>query len=331
MDVQLILNKLAEMNLIRLGRITGHYQQLYCPFHSDGKERHPSAGVLLEKESRNGQLYEEGFFHCFTCSENKNLIEFVSSLLSLHNISSKSGLDWLEENIPGFSSSDDFEYLIPKSMSQQIVNKYALEYISQKSIAKPKYVEESELEKYRFTVPYMYERKLTDEIIQKFDVGVDLNYIPGTGRNKVPTITFPVRDINGNVLFIYRRAINTKNFFMPSGLEKPLYGIYELGSNINSLILCESIFNTLTCYVYGMPSLALFGTGTKFQIESLKKLGVKEFIIGLDPDEAGDRGFSKLKKALKTVAIVRRMDIPIGKDINDLTKEEFDIALKNRI
>ena len=331
MDIQLILHKLEEMHLIRLGRITGNYQQLYCPFHSDGKERHPSAGVLLEKEMRNGQLYEEGFFHCFTCSENKNIVEFVSSILQLHNISSKSSLDWLKENIPGFEESDDFEYLLPKSMSQQIVNKYALEYIASKSSMKPKYIEESELEKYRFTVPYMYERKLTDEIIQKFDVGVDLNYIPGTGTRKVPTITFPVRDINGNVLFIYRRAISTKNFYMPSGLEKPLYGIYELGKDINSLILCESIFNTLTCYVYGMPSIALFGTGTRLQIESLKKLGVKEFIIGLDPDEAGDRGFQKLKKALKTVSIVRRMDIPVGKDINDLTKEEFDEALKNRL
>ena len=177
----------------------------------------------------------------------------------------------------------------------------------------------------------MYDRKLTDEIIEKFDVGVDLHYVPADRVREVPCITFPVRDITGNTLFIYRRAISKKNFYMPAGLEKPIYGIYELGQTRDSVILCESIFNALTCYVYGYPALALFGTGTQLQIQSLKLLGVKEFILGLDPDEAGERGCKKLRNALKSVAIIRKMDIPQGKDINDLSYDEFISSYENRI
>ena len=52
----------------------------------------------------------------------------------------------------------------------------------------------------------------------------------------------------------------------------------------------------------------------------------------MDPDEAGDSACRRLKNALKDVAIVRRMiDIPIGKDINDLSKEEFVNIYNNRI
>ena len=118
---------------------------------------------------------------------------------------------------------------------------------------------------------------------------------------------------------------------MPQGLEKPVYVLFELGENSNIVILCESIFNALTCYVYGYKALALFGTGTKLQLNTLKTLGVKEFVLGLDPDEAGIRGAKKLKNALKSVAIIRTMGIPEGKDINDLSKEEFIESFQNRI
>ena len=324
------LQKLESMKLIRLNRIIGNWYSIYCPFHNDGNEKKPSCGVLLHDETRNGQTYSIGMFHCFSCSAVYSFQDGISKILKERGVSDRSGLDWLKENIGEFEELD-FDYLLPRELVQNLNNQFALDYIISQTQKKTEYISEEELSKYRYTVQYMYDRKLTDEVIEKFDVGVDLHFVPADRVREVPCITFPVRDESGKTLFIYRRAMNTKNFYMPAGLEKPVYGLYELGENRNSVIICESIFNALTCYVYGYPAIALFGTGTTLQLNKLKLLGVKEFILGLDPDDAGIRGCKKLKNALKSVAIVRKMEIPVGKDINDLTKEEFDIAIRERL
>lgn len=330
MDIENVLIKLENLGYLRLNKVIGNWYSAYCPLHSNGNERRPSSGFLLHDEVRNGQTYSAGFFHCFACGKAMPLPELISEIFKEKGINSKSGLDWLKENVEGFEESE-FDFLLPRDLVKQLNNNFALDYIHSISNKNKKYVEESELQKYRFTTQYMYDRKLTDEVIEKFDVGVDLNYIPPGKVRKVPCITFPVRDKDGNTLFVYRRAIKTKNFYMPSGLEKPIYGIYELAEGTNSVILCESIFNALTCYVYGYPGLALFGTGTASQIKQLQLLGVKEFILGLDPDDAGRRGSNKIKNALKSVAIVRKMEIPVGKDINDLTFDEFKAAFNSRL
>lgn len=330
MDVIKILEKLEELHLVRLNRVIGDYYQIYCPIHNDGNERKPSCGVLLHDVVRNGQRYPEGFVHCFACGLAMTLPELISELLKTHHISNQSGLEWLKENIEGFEEPE-FDYLIPRDLVKQLNDKYAIHYMQEKLKEKASYVSEEELESYRYTVPYMYERKLTDEVINKFDVGVDLNFVPPGRVKKVPCVTFPVRDRNGNTLFVFRRAISSKNFYIPVEFEKPLYGLYELPHDADRVILCESIFNALTCYVYGVPAIALLGTGTPNQINQLKLLGMKEFILGVDPDEAGMKARKKLKRALNSVCIIRSMDIPEGKDINDLTKEEFDEAFLNRL
>lgn len=325
MDILEVIDKLAEFELIRKHKRVGNYMQIYCPFHNDGKERKPSCGILLVDEFRGGKKYPQGFTHCFTCGYAHTIDQTITDLLKQQNIQ-KSGVDWLVENIPGFELEDtESDFLIPNELMGALLSKYAVDYISTLTSKKQEYVSEAELAKYRFTVPYMYERKLTDELIEKFDVGFDANWIPPGRKKPVPCITFPVRDINGNTLFFCRRAISTKLFNYPQGVTKPVYGLYELPNGCKSVVVCESCFNAITSTRYGRPAVALLGTGNSYQIQQLKELGVREFILAFDPDEAGQRATAKLKKALRSVAIVWSFDgIPPGKDINDLTQEEFD-------
>ena len=332
MDVDLILEVLASYNLVRLNKPIGDWYSVYCPFHSDGNERKPSCGVSRVKQVRNGSIFDAGVWHCFACGEVKSMKEAVDFILKQNSINSQTAIEWLTEHVPGFNFEvSDFDYLLSRDTVKDLNSKFAMNYIKSLTQPKSEYVSEEELAQYRFTVQYMYDRKLTDQVISKFDVGVDLKYVPTNRKKPVPCITFPVRDKQGCTLFIYRRAIESKNFYMPAGLEKPIYGLYELPENVNTLIICESIINALTCYVYGYPAIALFGTGTTTQLSQLKLLGVKEFVLGLDADEAGDRGCRKLKHALKSIAIVRRMQIPENKDINDLSYEEFIEAYDSRI
>lgn len=325
MDTASILEKLGDMGLIRLGRPVGDYYQIYCPIHAGGQEQKPSCGVLLHEQYKNGKRTPAGFTHCFSCGLAKPLPDVLTEVLKNKGIG-KSGLDWLNENIPGFEGDNvDFDYLIPPDLYGAVQSKYMLDYISTQLNQQKTYVSEQELASYRMIVPYMYQRGLTDEIIEQYDIGYDPNFIPPGRKKPLPCITFPVKDLKGNVLFLCRRSIEGKFFHYPQGVEKSVYGIYELPAGVKSVIICESCLNALRLRTFGYYAVALLGTGTSYEIEQLKQLGVSEFVLCLDGDEAGQRGAAKLKRALSQVALVWTVHMPVDKDANDCkTKEEFD-------
>lgn len=318
-----VVEKLAELNLIRLNKISGNWYSIYCPFHNGGNERRPAFGILLTEEIKNRRKYPAGFSHCFVCSYAKALPDFISDLLKEHSIT-QTGLEWLQTNIPGFTQEAEYELLVPDNLMNTLNDKFAVDYMLSLQKKKQEYVTEEELQRYRFTVPYMYARKLTDEVIAKYDVGFDANWVPEGRKKPIPCLTFPVRDKQGNVLFIYRRSIETKFFSAPEGAEKPIYGIDMIPKGCKSLCICESIINALTLVSWNYPAVALLGTGTPYQIQQLKELGIRDFVLCLDGDEAGQRGTNRLKRQLSTTAMIWVVAIPPGKDVNDLDKETFD-------
>ena len=324
-EVESVVEKLDSIGLIRKNRITNDWYQIYCPFHNNGQERKPSCGVLLQDQYRNKMLYKAGMFHCFACGYTKDLQEGITDILKNHSITSN-GLEWLKENIPGFSvDNSTMDSLIPADMVKSMTDKYAAENLRLRMQSVSNFVSEEELATYRYTVPYMYQRRLTDPIIEKYDVGFDGKHIPAGRSKPLPCVTFPVRDKQGRTLFICRRSIEGKYFNYPAGVTKPVYGIYELPADCRSVIVCESVFNCLTAEVYGYHAVALLGTGNPYQISQLKQLGVKEYVLCLDPDEAGRKGTEKLKKALSGSGFVWTIHMPDGKDLNDCEKEEFDL------
>lgn len=308
-------------------RLRNDELQVCCPFHKNGQERRPSATISLkDKKGENGRKIEAGTFHCFACGETCDITRMISHCLGYtDDLFGLKGRQWLLENF-----TRAFE-----------LSSFSLPELQIKSITKKNssYISEDELDSYRFVHPYMYKRGLDDELIDIFDVGYDPNFVLKNKNNgketNIPSITFPVRDIDGNVLFIARRSIKGKIFHYPQDAVKPIYGIYELFQYwdigkidngeykiLDELYVVESIFNCITCWKYHVPAVALLGTGTPQQIKTIERLPVKKYILGHDPDEAGDRGIDRfIKNCYKTNIEV--MDIPQGKDINDLTEEEF--------
>lgn len=333
MDVEAILTKLETEGLIRLSRPIGDWYQVFCPIHSGGQEKKPSCGVLLHDQYRNGHLMKATHVHCFSCGWSKPLSDTITEILKQRHIS-QSGLEWLKEHVPDFAEDyqqGDFEYLISPDLTVALQSKYAIDYINTEILKQTgNYVTEEELASYRLTVPYMYQRGLTDEIIEKYDIGYDANFIPPGRKKPLPCITFPVKDIEGNTLFLCRRSVEGKFFHYPQGVEKSVYGLYELPNDVKSILVCESCLNALKAVRFGYNAVALLGTGTSHEIDQLKQLGVQEFVLCLDGDEAGQRGMEKLKHALRKVALVWTIKMPPDKDVNDCTKEEFDALYSTR-
>lgn len=274
-----------------------------CPIHNNGQEKRPSCGISIKHLGTR----PPGTVHCFACGYVDNLEGFVSKCFGYDD--SSYGLNWLIENYIGDIETNS-RPLLSFDYSRDIKNNDI------------SYITEEELKRYRFYHPYMWERKLTPEIVEKYDVGYQKDFIFEEGWQPMEVLTFPVRDINGNCLFVSRRAIYNKTFFLPKDLEKPVYGIYELPKNCSEVVICESVINALTSTIYGKPAVALFGTGNSLQYQQLNSLQVRKYILALDPDKSGREGEKRLEKYLKEKIITKLM-IPEGKDINDLSYEEF--------
>lgn len=281
-------------------KVTGNNAMIKCPIHKHGQERKPSCGVLVNDV--NGT--PSGTVHCFTCGYTASLPELISYLLGDKD-TSQTGEKWLLDTYINNTDTLRPEIKLPFNKPVEVEHEY---------------ISEDELDSYRYIHPYMYTRKLTDKVIDMFDIGYDKD---------AKCITMPVNDINGNCLFIARRSVVGKFFNYPTGVNKPVYGLDKIvKTKPKSLIICESVFNCLSCYVYGtIPAVAMLGTGTKEQYQQLDNLGIREFILGFDPDPAGIHARERFFEYFKNKAFISYLDVPVGKDINDLSKEEFD-ALK---
>lgn len=287
-------------------RNNGDNIQTNCPFHKNGQERKPSFGV-------NGEIDK---CHCFACGWAGTIEEMISELYGYQD-DGKYGKRWLIKRfntieietrpniMEGFNGRNIKRDILGGRCSSNICGR-----ISNNSAT---FISDEELDKYRYIHPYMYQRGLTDEIIERFDIGYD---------REREEITFPVRDIEGRCVFVAGRNVHNKFFRLPSGIDKPLYQGYKFcGGKYPVAYITESFLNCLTCWKYDKPAMAMIGTGNKKQYEILNKLPVREYILAFDPDEAGRKATERFRKNVHG-KIIKELVYSDNRDINDL-QEEF--------
>lgn len=296
-----ILNKIkieSYKNLFKDMKPSGDHLMVSCPFHKNGKENHPSFGILA---TRKDPKLPFGISHCFTCGKNVNLQGLVAYSLDL---SYDEAEDWLVDNFGGDNVDEELPEIIledPKpspNMSEDI------------------------LKLYDYYHPYMWKRKLSKEVVDRFRVGYD------KFRN---AITFPVWDAQGNLKFITARSVNTKRFWIPKNVDKPVYLLnFAIKDGVKALMITEAQLDALTAWSYGFPCCATMGNISNFQIENINKSGIRIIITAFDNDDAGDSFTHRFNSLIREDILVYRLEWDKSKkDLNDLSKEEFWDALKN--
>ena len=298
-------------------RRNGDNIQTSCPFHKNGQERKPSFGV-------NGEIDK---CHCFSCGWAGTIEEMISELYGYQD-EGKFGKRWLVKRFNTVEIEtrknimEDFKndnntlcsslYNRSNKRSDRILcGKTRQVRLSDET--EQKEITEKELDKYRYIHPYMYSRCLTDEIIERFDIGYD---------RERKEITFPVRDIEGRCVFVAGRSVKSKFFRLPKGMDKPVYQAYHFRcGKYRTAYITESFLNCLTCWKYDKPAMAMIGTGNRKQYEILNKLPVREYILAFDPDEAGRKATERFKKNVHG-KIIKELVYTDNRDINDL-QEEF--------
>jgi len=314
-DILIELN--MQLGIFDKRRDSGNNVMVCCPYH---QEHRPSAGIRKS----------DGLFHCFACQETHTLPELISFCFNrTDDTLGKFGWNWLLKHYATVAVEDrkDVRLDISRINNKHIrnsTNNIGSDGDRQTSVS------EEELDSYRYIHPYMYKRGLTDEIIQLFDIGYDKN---------TRCITFPIRNITGQTLFIARRSVDTKYFNYPEGVEKPLYGLYELynakydedciGEKLyqysfpNEIIICESMLDALSFWTVGKYAVALNGLGSELQFEQLRDLPCRKLILCTDSDKRGMDAREKIRNNVKN-KIITEYILPEGrKDANECTREEL--------
>ena len=275
---------------------------LCCPFHSGGKERTASANISLVKNSH----AEEGDFYCFGCKTKGRVSSFLSKLFG----DPKLAQDWVESkygNMVGQVEEERLEIRKIEIPEERLTDKQRFDLREDAYWAETSYYEK---------------RGIPDELVKKYRLG----YIDSEDPEK-RKVYLPVFDSEGDVVFFQTRNIHNKSFYLPKGAKKVPWNANTVEGG--SVVVCESIFNAVTVEKFGRKAIAIFGTGYEELPEQLLKLPAREFIIALDPDEAGRLGTKELASVLKKAGrLVSTLELDLGKkDLNDLahlSQEEFD-------
>lgn len=306
--------QLYGTGLLREMNNTGADLMITCPFHKNGKEHSPSCGVLLKEKVVREKKYEAGTVHCYTCGYTADLPQFIADVLGLEN--NLAGYKWLVGKY-NYSAQErePLDLNLYRGQAQ-----------------KTSYMDEEEVERFyrellnsREACEYLLKRKLAREVFEPYKLGYD----PAD-----KTVLFPVRDIQGRVVFYKGRSISGKHFYNAKDIDKSslVYGLYELCRLLElgeitpdtEIWIVESEIDALTLISLGCFAVAIMGSHiSEEQCRELERAPFRRFVLATDNDEAGRKGASQIKRLL----------IPKGfrftnlrwhtelKDINDLAKE----------
>lgn len=274
---------------------TSTHIQVCCPYHNNGMERRPSAGIRKS----------DGKFHCFACGEVHELPEVISYCLGHYDdVLGKFGYKWLIKNFSNTKIEQRKEITLN-------LNRYS-------NTCESEYVSDEELDKYRYIHPYILKRGVSEKVVELFDIGWD---------SKLDAITFPNLDKNGNCLFIARRSVKTKFFQYPKDVQKELYGIYQLYQLHpfpREVYVCESMIDCLYLWTFNIPACAMNGLGNEIQFKQLRELPCRQIVLATDSDEAGQSAKQRIRTNIQNTKIIKEVLLPNGrKDINECSVDEI--------
>lgn len=310
--------QLYSTGLLKEVKDTGTDIMCTCPFHGGGKERNPSCGVSKQEKTVSGKHYEAGTVHCFTCGYTADLPQFVADVLELGN--SLAGYKWL---VGRYNYSTQEREPLELNLYRGQAKKCS-------------YMDEEEVERFYQELilsseacEYLHKRKLANWILDAYKLGYD----PAD-----KTLLFPVRDMEGRVVFYKGRSLVGKHFYNAKEIDKSslVFGLYELCNGSFSqgvptpdseIWITESEIDALSIISQGGLAVAIMGSHiSEEQCKELEKSPFRRFVLATDNDEAGRKGASQIKRLLipkgfRFINLKWETDL---KDVNDLIKQYGD-------
>lgn len=305
--------QLYSTGLLKEINNTGSDLMVTCPFHSGGKEHNPSCGVLLKEKVTKSKTYEAGTVHCYTCGYTADLPQFVADFLGLEN--PLAGFKWL---VGKYNYSTQEREALDLNLYRGTDRKIS-------------YMDETDVKEYQHNLlnssrayNYLQSRGIFGKVMSEYEVGYDpLDDV----------VLFPVKDLDGRVLFYKGRSVAGKSFYNAKDIDKSsvVYGLYELcrsGADPDTKIwITESEIDALSLREKGEAAVALMGSHiSEAQCKELEKTPYRRFVLATDNDPAGRKGAALIKRELipKGFRFTNLLWRTSLKDVNELITEHGD-------
>lgn len=313
-DIEHVLRKFGSTDFNRSG---DHVMTncIFAPFyeshHKSNFDRNPSAGVRIQEGISS--------YNCFSCKEKGGFLEVVRKVGKEAISQGKMTHEELEEIT---------SYIILKEEDSMItgvtINGLGME--EQKKIPKDL------IDSLGNWHDYASDRGITEEEFEEYELGYCRKATIKRRERMVNRLLFPVKDIDGKLIFIQGRSLNndSKQKYMnyPEMQEKGgvLYGehLIEKGTT-ETLLIVEGVIDVIKANRYlkavglfpGVVAVSPAGSSVTGKQQERIKMFAKEAILGFDKDNAGEIGERKTGDALKRSMIVSVIDYKEAGDMDE--------------
>jgi DNA primase len=326
------LERLAEARGIQLVR-RGRSLMGLCPFHQD---RNPSLSIDPAKN----------VWNCLgACGAGGDVIEWV---MRAEGVSFKHAVELLKRDYLPSAGAPPRVSTVPKlpplfeptlddrKLLEAVVSFYhetlkqtpeAQQYLIKRGLQSAEMIERFQLGFSNRTLGYrLPEKNRAAGAVERGrleELGI---FRPSGHEHFVGSLTIPIVDLNGEVVQMYGRKINS---YLRPGTEYHLYlpgprrGVWNEEALVASkdIILCEALIDALTFWCAGFRNVtASYGVNgfNDYHREALRKHGTRRVYIAYDRDDAGEKAAAKLAEELIGMGIeCFRVQFPKGQDANE--------------
>lgn len=331
--MQGLADSIAQEHLQRV-KVKSDFISSACPFHKGGRESHPSFWINRST----------GHWGCFTCGAHGGGLRWLLKELGVGSLGISAKLDEAEKNAKRFEE-------VEKSRARKK---------AKKAFSGDHILPDALLGVFDFLPVDLVEAGFSKEVLKQHDIGYDR-------RND--RITFPIRDLFGNLVgisgratligdlpkyLVYngRRVINGKEVpgelgewypdYTNDGIRDHLWRLDKCYSTLmdnhsgqEQLVVVEGYKAALWMVQHGwINTVALMGARlSPCQERIIRKLGVEVFVF-LDNNRAGREGSSRIcqRLAISTFPVYEvsyDRDCESSAQPDDLVEEELEKALNN--
>ena len=309
-----------------------------CPLHGGDN---PTA--FLVKTHRGGEKVFK--WTCYTgCEDNHG--DIISFVMNANNMTFKEAAQWLMSYVGMGTTLDSYIYNDTMQGIHSMKDVGSFNFLMSQLKPRertevPKEINENFVKECRErSHSYFPKRGYPQEILDKFEVGFCPAHLsPWTHNRHRARLIIPLRDEHGKLVGISGRVISDElnvkdkyNIIKGSNKANILYGLHLARPYIQksgSVLIVEGFTDVWRCWQYGKYNVVAI-CGKDATPEQIRLILSNAFTVAvaLDGDKSGQKGADKIQNAVIDYTAFYRVDIPQGRDIGDLSREEFYDCLK---
>lgn len=257
---------------------------------------------------------DKNVFHCFSCQAKGNILDFVAAMekCSLRDAGLKLQA-WFSV------ASGQAPVAAPKPASDV---QLATEKVGDRR--EPNKPLGFRLQGIDYHHPYLASRGIDPETAEYFGVG----YFSGRGSMS-GRVVIPIENEVGELVAYAGRSIDGSEpkYKLPAGFKKSQV-VYNLGRAVEDdstgvVVLVEGFFDCIKVVQAEHVCVALMGCSLSEDQEALLVRHFRQVVVLLDGDEAGRRAAGQIASRLVHKLWVRALEVPDGKQPDQLSIEEI--------